>query len=569
MSTLFLLFVAMVANAEIRSTYQLPFCTTNVEKVYKLKYPGLCKPELEPTQEIYPISVSKPFNKRVTLAAAACRNKVSIYMCTYFFFGSKSCQLVSTNYLLVSKYICTSAQKTNFTPVGPLILTENNKLETINALVPSYSWPSNKLVEVNNFELIKINLIKDITSNKLSHLSLGTLDCNYKQRTCVKNSWRIIYMEPKQYSCANVTTITNTTLKIHTTTNGQIFEARKANLITSTLTKCTIEDLQCIKKNNSVQYMCALTGHIITIPNNIKIHTVNNTQQNIPATLQNLQNNIMTVAHSGMLNAQALKRYIDTTNCESLRTSMIALIGTQKITPSYVLSHILDEEVQAVFVAGTLRRLSCTKVQAVLQDSLIYKNGHISNRPLFRAYLGNEVVLASLKQNRFLTRYISNSVYNVNKKTFAFLDSILIYINNSLIDYQPAVKEITINNIKINNTFIDIEEEEFNAEMQQSISSEEETTRQQLKNLLELTKIEYKKKGMDITKYLTNTHKINKASLSGALDNLKQTFWNKTKNILSLINHIYTIIFTVIFITLGVQSIRQVISSRETYVVNS
>ena len=69
---------------------------------------------------------------------------------------------------------------------------------------------------------------------------------------------------------------------------------------------------------------------------------------------------------------------------------MVALMGTQRLNPSVVLSHILEEEVQAVFSMGTLKQLSCTNVQAVLKNSLIYKNGHVSNSPLFSAYLGHK-----------------------------------------------------------------------------------------------------------------------------------------------------------------------------------
>ena len=60
---------------------------------------------------------------------------------------------------------------------------------------------------------------------------------------------------------------------------------------------------------------------------------------------------------------------------------------------------------------------------------------------------------------------------SILKKISAVNRSLQIYINNSLIDYQPAVKEIIFNNIEINNFLINIEKAEFNAEMQQFLSS--------------------------------------------------------------------------------------------------
>ena len=60
---------------------------------------------------------------------------------------------------------------------------------------------------------------------------------------------------------------------------------------------------------------------------------------------------------------------------------------------------------------------------------------------------------------------------SILKKISAVNRSLQIYINNSLIDYQPAVKEIIFDNIEINNFLINIEKAEFNAEMQQFLSS--------------------------------------------------------------------------------------------------
>ena len=65
-------------------------------------------------------------------------------------------------------------------------------------------------------------------------------------------------------------------------------------------------------------------------------------------------------------------------------------------------------------------------VDAVLQPALKYK-GHVSNRPLFIAYVGTGAVLASLRQERYINTIITSPITLTKRKAFAFNDSVLIY----------------------------------------------------------------------------------------------------------------------------------------------
>ena len=547
----------------------IPYCTSKVVKIYKLSDPGFCKQDDNSTAVITPVTILKPFNKRVNLAATACRKVVSTYSCIYFFFGSKSCNLVKTNYLMVSKSECLSAATSHLTTLGPLILMENNFLTTQNILIPSYAWPKEKLVDVANFVMINTNIIKDISTNTFEHINIDNLVCNIEHKSCTANYWRINYYENKIQTCANVSKIENTSLTIHTTSRGSMYVNKDANIITTSLHTCDQIDLKCTPNNDAAQYLCTPSGHVLIIPKNITILKKNKTHNNLPSTLKNLQSAITTVSHGNLLNTQLLKKYIEYSSCVNSRSNMIALMGTQRLNPSVVLSHILGEEVQAVFSRGTLKQLSCTNVQAVLKNSLIYKSGHVSNSPLFSVYMGDEIILSSLKQNRFISKHISNTVTNIQKKSFLFRNKLLTYINNSLIKYNRNIHKLSLKHLSINDTFLDIDEDEFDLELKTSFSSEEENTQQQLKNLIELTKLDWKRKGIDINNWLTNTHTINRLNLNGALINLEQSLWAKTKNILNSITYIYTIIFTFVFIVLFIQTLRHLLHSKETYVVNA
>ena len=192
----------------------------------------------------------------------------------------------------------------------------------------------------------------------------------------------------------------------------------------------------------------------------------------------------------------------------------------------------------------------------MLQPQLYYK-GHVSNRPLFMAYTGTEATLTSLRQGRFLTKRISSAITSTKRKTFSFNDSVLIYENNTLLDQKPLLNKITIKNLELEERLIDIQEENFNEDLQNVAWSEEDITQQQLKNLLLITKQEYLEDGINIEELLEETHTMDYTNVKNMLQMIKNTLWKKIENILRLLGHFYTVSGTLFLLLVIVQTIRE------------
>ena len=87
------------------------------------------------------------------------------------------------------------------------------------------------------------------------------------------------------------------------------------------------------------------------------------------------------VANINLLNTQLLQRAFENALCKNAQTSLLSLMGSQKLNSSKTLCFLLEREVNAVCSAGLLRELKCDMVEAYLQPSFIYK-GRISEHSL-------------------------------------------------------------------------------------------------------------------------------------------------------------------------------------------
>ena len=163
----------------------------------------------------------------------------------------------------------------------------------------------------------------------------------------------------------------------------------------------------------------------------------------VPASLRYISKANSTVSNGGLLNIRLLEKHVRKATCEAARANVVALMGSQRNNPSEVLSLLLESEFQAVYTAGALRELRCSMVDTVLQLTLKYKS-HVSNRPLFIAYVGTGAVLASLRQGRYLSTIITSPITPMKRKVFAFNDSVLIYENNTVVEKQPALQKIDL-----------------------------------------------------------------------------------------------------------------------------
>ena len=110
------------------------------------------------------------------------------------------------------------------------------------------------------------------------------------------------------------------------------------------------------------------------------------------------------------------------------------------------------------------------------------------NRPLFIAYVGTGAVLTSLRQEQYLSTRITSAITPTKRKAFAFNDSVLIYVNDTVFEKKPALRKITLKNLDLKEKLFKLDEENMSEDFEQVASSEEDITVQQLKNLITLTK---------------------------------------------------------------------------------
>ena len=543
-----------VVYSDITRKVYIDLCKNEVIQQFKIIPPGKCINKGNATK-IYPVRVFKPFNQMYNLGAKACRMTIDTHNCIHYLFGSNVCNLVRTEHQLVTKKECELWEQRHFTSVGRLLPRADGSMTTKNILEPIYGWFGN-LIEVKNVELNYLTITKNVVTEELHHISLGKLFCNRKFKTCTAGNWRINYVEPREKTCETIPRSDNKTLTIHKTSKGNLFELDETNLIVSNLMKCSPKSLACIKQKKKSRFFCTMTNHVLEIPEESNIEPIGTADDNIPASLRNIQATMTSIAHGSFLNSENLRNYFKLVTCEMARANIVALMGSQSLNPSQVLSYLLEREVQAIFTGGVLRELRCSKVQAVLQPNLYYK-GHVSDRPLFVAYTGTEAKLTSLRQGRFLTEKISSTVTPTKRKTFSFNNSLIIYKNNTLIDQIPALKKITIKNVELEEKNFDILEENLNEDLQEVSWSEEDVTQQQLKNLLLITKEEYISDGINIEELLAETHTMDYNNVRAMLEKIKYSIWKKIKNILELLGHIYTIIATILIVVVIIQTLRE------------
>ena len=546
-----------VVYSDVTRKMELDLCSEEIISQYKIVDPGKCISRGNSTR-ISPINIYKPYNNLENLGATACRKEINIHNCVHYLFGSNVCSFVRTEYQLVTQRECELANLRYFTSLGRLLPEGDNTMKTRNVLEPYYAW-FGKEIKVENFIMSQLTITKNIVTEDFHHITLGRLTCNKKFKTCTAGRWRVNYVEPRERNCKTIPTTANATLLIHKTSRGNLFEIENENIIVSTLLKCTKKTTACLKPKSKSRFLCTLTNHILEIPEENNMEPMGTAKNEIPASLRDIQSTITSMAHGAFLNHEMLEDYLRIVKCEAARGNVIALMGSQSLNPSQVLSFLLEREVQAVFTGGVLKQLRCSKVQAVLQPQLYYK-GHVSNRPLFMAYTGTEAILTSLRQGRFLTKRISSTITSTRKKTFNFNDTVLIYENNTLLDQKPMLNKITIKNLELQEKLIDIQEENFNEDLQNVAWSEEDITQQQLKNLLIISKHKFLEEGINIEELLEETHTMDYTNVKNMLEMIKYTCWKKIENILRFVGYVYTVAGTIFLITVTIQTIRELCS---------
>ena len=550
--------IITAVTSEISRKVRIPMCSDETANQFRLTDPGNCKSGKNATRYVYNVDIVKPYNRVKQLAGVACRRQIDMHQCTHYFFGSKSCSLVRTDYIRVDKEECEEAARNHYVSEGSLLPQDEKMMETKNILVQSYRWPVTRTILVKNFQMTPVMIQKDIAKNIFSHVSLGKLTCETTLRTCYAEAWRVNYVENTGNSCSSIPRIRNTTLIIHEMDNGRMYEIREANIVASVLTRCPQDAVECIG-NTSARVLCTLAGHILLIPEDCEVKTSDTSQTEAPASLRYISSAIATASNGGLLNVRLLEKYFRKATCEAARASVVALMGSQRNNPSEVLSLLLEREVQAVYTAGALRELKCVPVEAVLQPTLNYK-GHVSNRPLFIAYVGTGHVLTSLRQGRYLSTRITSTVTSSRKKAFAFNNSVLIYENATIVDRKPMLQKITLKNLNLDEELFQLDERNLAEDFEQIASSEEDITAQQIKNLITLTKNEYMRRGVNLDEWLSQSHTIDSNLFSEMINNLSQSWSTKMEKALDVLTKGYTVLWTLLTIMVVTQGCKNLIT---------
>ena len=554
------LFAFNFLNAEkvVRKQF-LPLCENIPVKSFMLRDPGPCMSE-NATKTIYPIDVYKPIDDTINVKATACRIKMEIHKCSCSILFAKNCILAKVIYKPVDIETCKRAEQNRVTEQGILYPEDDRTLSTRNILKPIFNWWRTNTIKNENFVLAYISIKKDLLTEQFNHVTLGNLQCDSVKKTCSSDNWSIYYDEINVKSCHNIPKKTNTSLILHTTANGIIYQVKGTNLISTVLTKCEDRAIKCISKKKGEKLLCTLSNYVLKVKENANVSLTNASAfMNTSAKYKQIYAAITTVANANLLNIQLLQRVFENALCENARASLISLMGSQKLNPSETLSFLLNEKVNAVYSSGVLKMLKCSMVEAYLQPTLKH-NGRISDRPLFKVYVGLGAITASLRQGRFLTRRITNTVFTTTKKSFEFGENVLLFENETLINELPSIHRITIKNLKLNEKLLSVDEEEMATDFERIANSEEDNTRQQLKNLIYLTKKRYEANGIDIEPYLVEGQKFDSSFFTDIFKSVSNGIWGKTENVLDILTKAYTIGITLILLIVMIQTIRECIS---------
>ena len=91
-------------------------------------------------------------------------------------------------------------------------------------------------------------------------------------------------------------------------------------------------------------------------------------------------------------------------------------------------------------------------------------------------------------------------------------------------------------------------------------NSEEDDTRQKLRNLLYLTKKTYEAKGVDIESWLSDSKKIDPTFFENVFKSITSSIWGKAENVLDILSKLYTILGSAFVILIIVQTFRELVS---------
>ena len=165
--------------------------------------------------------------------------------------------------------------------------------------------------------------------------------------------------------------------------------------------------------------------------------------------------------------------------------------------------------------------------------------------------------MTSLRQGRFLSEKIATTLRKSRRKTFAFLNDALVFENNTLMENNTLInlniKRVTIKHLSLNETLYKVNEEELHDDFVMS-STEEDMRDEQLKNLDELTRIEYQQRGVNIDDWLHEDHSIDTDIFGNIFSMIKCILWGHTESVLLGLSQLYTLIFTVVIMLLLVQA---------------
>ena len=102
-----------------------------------------------------------------------------------------------------------------------------------------------------------------------------------------------------------------------------------------------------------------------------------------------------------------------------------------------------------------------------------------------------------------------------------------MFFDNTVVKKKPALRNITLKNLNLDENLFQLDEENMSEDFEQLASSEEEIPVKQLKSSITLTKKEYRNKGVNLDRWLSQSHIVDFNLFSEMLKTSRNPFGRK------------------------------------------
>lgn len=443
----------------VNETMDLRFNTLSLcfeEKVqqnYYLEDPPVCN-DIEPqktTKFTADVFAPPPSQHAVDTTTCSLHSYTTKYQ--WFFFGSYYEKIVENSDVAVSPAECKLWMKRRVsTKWGRLRKTSlaENTYSTSNTPKPQWVWNDRRFVRTTNALMSDTTITFNMKTGDAAHPFDHLLVCEPSKGVCTskKNTYIFKPFQPHCYGTQDDLK-KNTTILAHSYKNTYLYQAPGLDLAFSSLIKCPQSVEACY--SNRYKHVYCTTTHYTIVTNEEITNVVNDrkfgNQQNFstnndPRALL-ISQAISSLGTSMNYEIQTLKEELILLQCRNVRVMLTNLRATQYVNPSAALSVALNRQAFATMGSESLQEIACTPVRSILRPSLWVGN-RLAARPIFEIEYRNKTRVAQLTNGgylrwglrEFMPKHAGYMVFQIQKKTFVFLNGTLIE------DGLPTIVEV-------------------------------------------------------------------------------------------------------------------------------